>query len=144
MDDVAYIYFVQAQTLGLIKIGFAVDLEARLSAVRCSSPDGVSLLGVCRVSPLTVRQAEGALHAKFAHLRDHGEWFRPERELLMFIDDFAEAYSPDVLPPRLVEDRTPQPIKMELPAAAPPAKPKPIKGGRKALLAAYKEARGIT
>ena len=27
------------------------------------------------------------LHIQFAHLRLHGEWFRPERELLDFIAD---------------------------------------------------------
>lgn len=41
------------------------------------------------------RKTERALHESFAHLRERGEWFRAEKELLDYIRDKAQAHEPD-------------------------------------------------
>jgi hypothetical protein len=78
------IYFVQAVTLGLIKIGVADEACARLRQLAMGSPDRLKVLGthVCEHGGKT----EPALHEKFAEFRAHGEWFRPDERLLEWID----------------------------------------------------------
>jgi len=72
-------YFMRAEN-GLIKIGKSIDVKTRLSQLQTLSPIGIRLID----TPLcTATEAE--LHHRFAHLRDHGEWFKPDKELLDFI-----------------------------------------------------------
>lgn len=79
----SYVYFVQGQLTGLIKIGFTEqDVNSRISSMQTGSPDRLKLLGMLPGS----RVAEVKLHRRFAEDRDHGEWFRPSEALLEFID----------------------------------------------------------
>jgi hypothetical protein len=76
------IYFMQGGKRGLIKIGFtAGPVSARRRSLQCASPVRLNVL-------LTLpgdEPEEKALHARFAHLRRHGEWFRPGPDLLAFV-----------------------------------------------------------
>ena len=77
------IYFIQAEGIGHIKIGFTDkdDAALRLAELQTGSSATLRLLGV---SPGDVL-AEKNLHRRFAAARVHGEWFRPVPELLQFI-----------------------------------------------------------
>ena len=72
------IYFVQAEDGGLIKIGWSIDCEHRLRDMQIGSPVRLKLLVIVPGN----RKRERQLHQHWAHLRAHGEWFRPAPELL--------------------------------------------------------------
>lgn len=76
------IYFVQMECpTGFIKIGTATDVTQRMSGLRCASPYPVRLLRVLEGGP----KEERGLHARFRHLCERNEWFRPGEDLLAFI-----------------------------------------------------------
>jgi hypothetical protein len=81
------VYFVQSQSGGLIKIGVSKDAAKRIAFLRTSAPEPILAVGVmvCNEGG----ELERTLHRKFAHLRTHGEWFRPDAELWAFIDENA-------------------------------------------------------
>ena len=74
-------YFVQGALTGLVKIGKTQTMGRRFLAIQSVSPDIVCLLKVVSED----REAE--YHKRFAHLRQHGEWFTPAPELLDFINE---------------------------------------------------------
>jgi hypothetical protein len=78
------IYFVQAERLGLIKIGQTRCAASRLKHLQTHSPDRLYLLGyaICERSG----ELEIELHHHFADLRSHGVWYRPESPLLCAIE----------------------------------------------------------
>jgi hypothetical protein len=76
------VYFLRAETLGLIKIGFSEKIESRLASLRIGRPDALTLLGVISGStPVTERE----VHAQFEGDRVRGEWFHPSDELETFV-----------------------------------------------------------
>jgi hypothetical protein len=75
------VYFAQAERQGEIKIGFSTQVENRLYHLGHQRFTAMSLLGWVRGGP----QVEREMHAKFAHLRIGGEWFKPGPDLLEFI-----------------------------------------------------------
>lgn len=76
------LYFVEAPSVSLIKIGVTDDLDRRFRDLRMTSPvDLVLSLGIAG----TGRQ-EHALHRAFARDRHHGEWFTATRELRDLIE----------------------------------------------------------
>lgn len=81
----AVVYFLKAGKR--IKIGTTRDLHTRISAIRNASPEPVELLATMPGS----RDEEKDLHQRFSHLRTHGEWFRAEAELILFINSLAKA-----------------------------------------------------
>jgi hypothetical protein len=94
IDFLQYVYFVQCCTTGLIKIGATDDVLVRLKQLRASNSAPLRRLKICDQSCIMYNCAgdylgpnERRIHAKFSHLRHHGEWFRPEAELLKFIDE---------------------------------------------------------
>ncbi|WP_374655237.1 GIY-YIG nuclease family protein [Phenylobacterium sp.] len=82
-DTAGDVYFVQARTLRLVKIGFAADAGDRLRTLRVGSPDELCLLGW--IYSDDARRLEADIHVRFAAHRSHGEWFQPAPELLAFI-----------------------------------------------------------
>ncbi len=81
------VYFIQAATLGLIKIGFATDVRGRLSTLQTSSPDRLTLIGAIYDKDALAIEAE--LHSRFRGDRAHGEWFRPSDALVAFIAEWT-------------------------------------------------------
>jgi hypothetical protein len=79
------LYFFGQQTsaseYGPIKIGVSSDPRARLKQVQTGSPHEVWIMGVWPDCPYT----EEEIHQMFAHYRMHGEWFRPEQDLIDLI-----------------------------------------------------------
>jgi hypothetical protein len=83
-----WVYFARADN-GLVKIGTSAALRKRLTSIRAQAP-GAVFLGI--VPGDRVREAK--LHAKFAHLRRHGEWFAPGDDLMSFIQRHAQREIP--------------------------------------------------
>lgn len=74
------IYFIESQ--GLVKIGFSLKPELRVSKVQSDSPYACKLVGVMDGT----RAEELEIQAKFEHLRVRGEWFTLSPELRRFIE----------------------------------------------------------
>jgi hypothetical protein len=72
-----YVYFVQMGDDGPIKIGFATDVQARITTLQTSSPHELVLR---KVVPGTVAK-EREFHQRFAQTRLKGEWFKPSSAL---------------------------------------------------------------
>ncbi len=79
------VYFAQRKTNGLIKIGWSRSVKVRMSAVRAKVIGAVP----------GEREVELSLHKRFAHLRVRGEWFKPDDELLVYIQSEAQGHEPD-------------------------------------------------
>jgi excisionase family DNA binding protein len=76
----SFVYFAQAES-GPIKVGVSKSPNQRIAEIQTGNSERVRLLGVV----VGDRKTERAVHAQFASLRLHGEWFRPAEELLEFI-----------------------------------------------------------
>jgi hypothetical protein len=79
------VYFVQAgSSCGPIKIGFSDDVGKRVAGLQTGNPELLTLL---LVVPGTM-ETESSLHNRFAsaRIRQSGEWFRPTRQLLEFVN----------------------------------------------------------
>lgn len=76
-----YIYFIQKEKGGPVKIGSAANPVQRLAAIQGMNPDPLCLLGVAAGGI----GAERRVHESFAESRLHGEWFEPSARLLTLI-----------------------------------------------------------
>jgi hypothetical protein len=87
------VYMMQDADGGDVKIGFTLDLAARLDQLRC-----ITKLQNLRVIRLVEgeRAAEREIHFRYRHLRQRGEWFSYVEDMLT--DDLG---FPDIpVPPR--------------------------------------------
>lgn len=73
------VYFIRSGEL--VKIGTSTNVHARIAALRNMSSLPLELLAVAAGS----YDEETAVHERFRHLRQHGEWFTATPELLAFI-----------------------------------------------------------
>lgn len=80
-----FVYFIEATTSGLIKIGSASNPVGRLAALQTGSPERLRLLGTEPGGAARERE----LHSIFAADRSHGEWFHPSEALLNLIGHSA-------------------------------------------------------
>lgn len=87
------LYFVQAGTNGPIKIGVAIDPARRVASLQIGHPEALRILKVIAGTS----KHETQLHLRFwkSHLR--GEWFKPTRDLLAYIETATDFDTP---PPR--------------------------------------------
>jgi len=81
-----YIYFIQNGLEGDIKIGFSLNPNERIKSLQTGSPSTHRIL---LVKEGTQKDEEG-LHKKFKKFRTKGEWFEPNEEILIFIDQEKE------------------------------------------------------
>ncbi len=72
------VYFARAGQDGLVKIGYAIDVAARIRHLQCGLPFDLVVVREVEGS----RRKETAFHRHFRHLRVRGEWFRWDDELL--------------------------------------------------------------
>src|SRR5437870_9693399 len=82
-SKIDYVYFIQSEATRAIKIGTSARPDARLSDLQVANSDKLTLLGT------TTAHSERALHAKFASIRIHGEWFKPEPALISFLREIG-------------------------------------------------------
>jgi len=78
---VPMVYFIEAPSIKLIKIGRTQDVKKRISELQVGSPVPLRLLGVVPGDSAMEKQIQD----KFKHLRKHGEWFRESVQLLEYI-----------------------------------------------------------
>lgn len=84
-DLSGFIYFIQGECGGPIKIGYTTDLVKRLSSLQTGYPDRLELLLAFPGN----RKHEKALHDKFEEYRLNGEWFRPAPKVLEKIKELC-------------------------------------------------------
>ena len=90
----SFVYFVQAESTGKIKIGQSDDVPKRMYALQCASPGKLTLLG--KLSTKVVREEE--LHRRFHVHRAFGEWFDPAEEIMCYIRENAVLDAGDIVP----------------------------------------------
>jgi hypothetical protein len=77
-----------------IKIGRSIDPRGRMHNLQAGNGSKLKLL----VAVPRARISEPEAHKKFRHLKTHREWFRPEQDLL----DFIEVLKAETIKPRRV------------------------------------------
>lgn len=91
----AWCYFMRHETN--IKIGYSKDPRKRALALA-----GAEILA----KEPGAASREAALHAKFAHLRLHGEWFEPGPDLMEYIADLRKQLGLGPIPESSRQSRT--------------------------------------
>lgn len=86
------VYFLRCGESGPIKIGWALDETRRRHHLQTGHHEKLMLLA----SVPGTRLNEGQWHARFAHLRLRGEWFRPAPELLAAIAALSPPSTPSL------------------------------------------------
>lgn len=86
LDERRYVYFLQRVTDNAIKIGTSTRPSSRMYDMRAKNRCHVVLLATMAGG---LRQ-EQLMHGRFARSRIDGEWFKPSRFLLAFIDKLNE------------------------------------------------------
>lgn len=76
-----FVYFIQADGRGPVKIGFASTLKDRLNGLSTAHHSKLKIIAAMRGTVIEERE----LHKRFSHLRIKGEWFKMCRELRTFI-----------------------------------------------------------
>lgn len=79
-DGLIFLYFVRVQDF--IKIGVSRRWKRRINNINTASPFPVDVLLVEIARP----DDEIHVHRKFRHLRQRGEWFRAEADLLAYVE----------------------------------------------------------
>jgi hypothetical protein len=90
-DGWCYVYFIRAGER--IKIGRTTDPGQRMRALQTMHHDALSLV----LSIPAHAALEDAIHTRFAHLRERGEWFRIEPDLVGFIQAVHAGANPIAL-----------------------------------------------
>jgi hypothetical protein len=89
-ESAGLVYFVQPVGGGLIKIGWTSGYVGdRLGALQTGSPVPLEVAYSMRAP----REAERQLHYRFDHVRSHGEWFKPTKDLTTFIEGLREFWA---------------------------------------------------
>lgn len=84
LERTTNIYFIRGGDL--VKIGSAVDVQARLKALQTGSPVRLELIGA--LSAFAGEEYE--FHAELAKFRVHGEWFKATEPVLGYIDHLLD------------------------------------------------------
>lgn len=93
-----FVYFIQTECGGAVKIGKALNPRTRVTELQCGNPDLLVIQAVIVAS----RSTEGNLHRAFQDYRLEGEWFWNADEI---ISAAIEAFEQQV-----VDYRAGQPI----------------------------------
>lgn len=72
------VYFLQGADSGMIRIGIAKDVQARIASHRSSSAEELTWLGDMPGGIALERQ----FHSTFSALRHKGSWYLPDQSLL--------------------------------------------------------------
>lgn len=79
-----FVYFIEAEGLGLVKIGVADDPKKRLRTLQVGCPVPLKLRGVFATDD--AHRLEGGFHLRFTEIRVQGEWFKITDELREIMD----------------------------------------------------------
>jgi len=78
-----YIYFIQMDCIGPIKIGFTKDIKKRMVHLQQANPYKLNLLVLFPGN----EEMEKAIHEGFREANLKGEWFLPHPEILKEIEE---------------------------------------------------------
>lgn len=78
-----YVYFVQMERIGPIKIGYTTNITKRLCSLQTASPYKLNILCLFPAN----EEIETELHSCFRDVQLEGEWFLPHPFLLKEIDN---------------------------------------------------------
>lgn len=87
-----FVYFIQGENGGAIKIGYTKNFDGRLKVLQTSYPDILKVL--CLIPGST--KTETSYHKKYKDIRLNGEWFKPNEELLKEIEKLKIKYNQQV------------------------------------------------
>ena len=82
----SYVYFIQGENGGAIKIGTTTDLANRLKTLQTGYPDTLRCLLLLRGNT----KLESQLHEEFKAYRLSGEWFKPAKAIFDKINSFKK------------------------------------------------------
>lgn len=82
----SFVYFLLNPGSNLVKIGCSTHLESRIRTISSMSGIDLVLLGLLPGG----QKKEARLHRQFADLREQGEYFRYEADLVEFIDNLKQ------------------------------------------------------
>lgn len=77
------VYFMFCEMCDVVKVGFSRDFRVRRRELQRGTGHPLRVLGIHPGN----RQIEARVHALFAAERVEGEWFRPSRALLRYIEE---------------------------------------------------------
>jgi predicted GIY-YIG superfamily endonuclease len=80
--EVGFVYYIQEEMDGNIKIGFSDDPIKRLSQHQTSNPRELRMLVYVKGN----KEDEKKIQKKFESLQTTGEWFKPDKRLLVHIE----------------------------------------------------------
>jgi uncharacterized protein YutD len=83
-----FVYFIQGENGGAIKIGYSKDPEVRLKTLQTSYPDILKVLCLIPGNANT----ESKYHKAFEHLKLNGEWYKPDKEIFDEIEKLKAKY----------------------------------------------------
>ena len=92
-----YVYFIQDGKDGNIKIGYSGEPEKRIGDLQSSSGNVLYPLLILKGS----KNLESIFHEKFEEHKVHGEWFKPENSIMIFINSEkikSESYKINLIP----------------------------------------------
>jgi hypothetical protein len=78
-----FIYFIQGQSGGAVKIGYTTDVFKRLKGLQTGHPDTLIIRCCIPGNP----NDETNYHHRFASCKLKGEWFKPTDELMAHINE---------------------------------------------------------
>lgn len=82
------VYFIQGSITRRIKIGFTKgdSIIGRLSGIKTSCSEDITVLAIKSNGTII---DEHVIHGIFKNLREHGEWFKEDIELIRFIEEYT-------------------------------------------------------
>jgi len=84
------VYFLRHGDTDRVKIGYSCRINGRISNLRSSNPDKLTLLATVSGA----RDAEARLHKRFARYRISGEWYRLEGKLAEYVAKLPKPKKP--------------------------------------------------
>lgn len=100
-----FLYFIQAEEQGPIKIGIAKNVENRLKSLQSSNPEKLKVLKKFKLSSRDkAKELELRFHRFFRHTRIIGEWFRYKPFSVRYIKDLFLEEDEIYTKSRTVED----------------------------------------
>lgn len=84
--DTGYVYFIQPENGGPIKIGYSKNVKNRLTTLQTSNAYKLVVIGEVN-APMV---AEQKLHMYLKHAKTYGEWFEPDEIVLETIKKCLE------------------------------------------------------
>lgn len=94
-----YIYFIQMDNIGPIKIGYAKDYVKRLQGLQMSSPYKLNLLYATPGSVDDEKMIHKQLRKNHKEIHIKGEWYHPAKIIYSTIKDFEKWDKRDNQPP---------------------------------------------